>query len=83
MRRSAALLSADAAIIEACSTYHVVRDGGGFGAAMKRGILTGIFQLSSGRKTFFVHAIVAEVGPAFVRPATGVARLLKAAEPAW
>jgi hypothetical protein len=48
-------------LLKACSTYHVVLEGDGFGAAMKRGILTGMFQLSWRRKTFFVHAKVSEV----------------------
>jgi hypothetical protein len=49
------------ALLKACSTYHVVLEGDGFGAAMKRGILTGMFQLSWRRKTFFVHAKATEV----------------------
>ncbi len=43
-----------------CSSYHVVLEGEGFGAAAKRGILTGLFQLWR-RRTFFVHADVREV----------------------
>jgi hypothetical protein len=45
---------------EATSGYHVVLEGEGFGAAVKRGVLTGIFQLSR-HSTFFVHATVNEV----------------------
>jgi hypothetical protein len=48
-------------IVSVCSSYHVVLEGDGFGAAVKRGILTGMFQLSWRRKTFFVHATVSEV----------------------
>jgi hypothetical protein len=48
-------------LLSGCSSYHVVLEGEGFGAAMKRGILTGMFQLSWRRKTFFVHAKVGEV----------------------
>jgi hypothetical protein len=48
-------------LMKACSSYHVVLEGEGFGAAMKRGILTGMFQLSWRRKTFFVHADTADV----------------------
>ena len=48
-------------IVSVCSSYHVVLEGDGFGAAVKRGILTGLFQLSWRRKTFFVHASVSEV----------------------
>jgi hypothetical protein len=48
-------------LVKSCSTYHVVLEGEGFAAAMKRGVLTGMFQLSWRRKTFFVHAKVDEV----------------------
>jgi hypothetical protein len=48
-------------ILKVCSSYHVVLEGEGFGAAVKRGILTGLFQLSWRRTTFFVHADVKEV----------------------
>lgn len=48
-------------IVSVCSTYHVVLEGEGFGAAIKRGILTGLFQLSWQRRTFFVHASVTDV----------------------
>lgn len=48
-------------IMSVCSTYHVVLEGDGFGAAIKRGILTGLFQLRWRLKTFFVHASVNEV----------------------
>ncbi|HYQ27047.1 MAG TPA: hypothetical protein VER04_07505 [Polyangiaceae bacterium] len=68
-------------LLSACSTYHVVLEGEGFGAAMKRGILTSTFQLTWRRKTFFVHAKVTEVAssvPLDRRPA--VARLLDAAQ---
>jgi hypothetical protein len=43
------------------SSYHVVLEGVGFGAALKRGILVGLFQLSWRHKTFFVHSLVSEV----------------------
>jgi hypothetical protein len=52
-------------ILSVCSSYHVVLEGDGFGAAIKRGILTGLFQLSWRRKTFFVHATVDEVARNF------------------
>jgi len=45
------------------STYHVVLEGVGFGAALKRGILVGLFQLSWRHKTFFVHSEVSAVPP--------------------
>ncbi|HYP97355.1 MAG TPA: hypothetical protein VER96_01690 [Polyangiaceae bacterium] len=48
-------------LLKAFSTYHVVLEGEGFAAAMKRGVLTGMFQLSWRRKTFFVHAKITDV----------------------
>jgi len=48
-------------ITAAVSSYHVVLEGVGFAAALKRGVLTGLFQLSWRRKTFFVHSVVGEV----------------------
>ncbi|HKO52924.1 MAG TPA: hypothetical protein VJV79_34685 [Polyangiaceae bacterium] len=68
-------------ILKVCSTYHVVLEGDGFGAAMKRGILTGMFQLSWRRKTFFVHAKVAEVESSVpLEQRSAVARLLATAQ---
>jgi hypothetical protein len=69
-------------IVSVCSSYHVVLEGDGFGAAVKRGILTGMFQLSWRRKTFFVHATVAEVarnvGPEQQRAIAGLLELAAA-----
>jgi hypothetical protein len=68
-------------LLKVCSTYHVVLEGDGFTAALKRGVLTGMFQLSWRRKTFFVSAKVSEVGgsvPPEQRPV--VNRLLEAAK---
>ena len=48
-------------IMESCSTYHVVLEGVGFAAAMKRGILTGLFQLGFRKGAFFVHSSAEEV----------------------
>jgi hypothetical protein len=66
-------------IVSVCSSYHVVLEGDGFGAALKRGILTGLFQLSWRRKTFFVHATVKEVarnvGPEQQRVVSGILEL--------
>jgi hypothetical protein len=66
-------------IVSICSSYHVVLEGDGFGAAVKRGILTGMFQLSWRRKTFFVHAHVTEVarnvGPEQQRALAALLRL--------
>ena len=44
-----------------CESYHVVLEGVGFVAAMKRGVLVSIFQISHRRNTFFVHSSVDEV----------------------
>jgi len=41
-----------------CSTYHVVLEGTGFMAAIKRGVLVSLFQIGSKRGMFFVHADV-------------------------
>ena len=48
-------------VIESCSTYHVVLEGNGFLAAMKRGIVTSLFQLGFRGGSFFVHSAVQEV----------------------
>jgi hypothetical protein len=67
-------------LLKDCSTYHVVLEGEGFAAAMKRGVLTGMFQLSWRRKTFFVHAKASEVaGSVGLDQRPAVARLLDAA----
>lgn len=69
-------------ILSLCSSYHVVLEGEGFGAAVKRGILTGMFQLCWRRKTFFVHANVNEVlrnvGPEQQRAVTALFALAAA-----
>jgi hypothetical protein len=44
-----------------CSTYHVVLEGAGFIAALKRGVLVSLFQIGNKRGMFFVHADVDEV----------------------
>jgi hypothetical protein len=48
-------------IVHACSTYHAVLEGDGFLAAMKRGIVTSLFQLGFHKGSFFVHSSVGEV----------------------
>ena len=68
-------------LLKLCSTYHAVLEGEGFGAAMKRGVLTGMFQMTWRRKTFFVHAKMSEVAsdvPPEQRPV--VTRLLETAK---
>jgi hypothetical protein len=47
--------------MESCSSYHVVLEGTGFGAAMKRAVVTGLMQLGFRRGSFFVHASASEV----------------------
>lgn len=44
-----------------CSSYHVVLEGSGFVAAVKRSVLISLFQISARRNTFFVHAKAEEV----------------------
>ncbi len=48
-------------IMQSCSTYHVVLEGNGFLAAMKRGIVTSLFQLGFRGGSFFVHSTVQEI----------------------
>jgi len=48
-------------IVEQCSAYHVVLEGDGFFAAMKRAVLLGIFQVRWRRGIFFVHSTVADL----------------------
>jgi hypothetical protein len=66
-------------IVSVCSSYHVVLEGDGFGVAIKRGILTGLFQLSWRLKTFFVHAnmneVARKVGPEQQRALSSVLEL--------
>lgn len=50
-------------VMQFCSTYHVVLEGDGFLAAMKRGIVTSLFQLGFRRGSFFVHSSVQDVKP--------------------
>jgi len=48
-----------------CSGYHVVLEGTGFRAAIKRGILIALFQFGRKRHLFHVHATIDDV-PAYV-----------------
>jgi hypothetical protein len=41
--------------VKACSTYHVLLEGGGFVSALKRGILASLLQFGWRNSTFFVH----------------------------
>ena len=43
-------------IVEYCMSYHVILEGDGFAAAMKRGVLLSLFQLTQKRGMFYVHA---------------------------
>ncbi len=49
------------AIVECCSSYHVVLEGTGFMAALKRGVLVSLFQISQRRGPCFVHATCDDV----------------------
>jgi hypothetical protein len=51
-------------IVESCSTYHVVLEGKGFVAAVKRAVLNSLFQIRWKRGVFFVHASATEVAHA-------------------
>jgi hypothetical protein len=44
-----------------CSSYHVILEGSGFKAAMKRGVMTGLLQPIWQPRVFFVHASALEV----------------------
>jgi hypothetical protein len=48
-------------IVSLCSTYHVVLEGAGFVAAVKRAVLVSLFQVRWRNGTFFVHASAGEV----------------------
>lgn len=48
-------------IIEQCASYHVVLEGTGFMAAVKRAVLVSLFQIGQRRNLFFVHAKAEEV----------------------
>jgi hypothetical protein len=48
-------------VVECCETYHVILEGSGFLAAVKRSVLVGIFQIRWRNGTFFVHADISEV----------------------
>ncbi len=48
-------------VTQMCASYHVVLEGAGFLAAMKRGVLVSIFQISHRRNTFYVHSTVDDV----------------------
>lgn len=45
-----------AAMVQSCSSYHVILEGTGFVAAIKRGALTRILQPIWKKKVFYVHA---------------------------
>jgi len=48
-------------MIQSCSSYHVIMEGTGFLAAIKRGILTRLLQPIWKKKVFHVHADAREV----------------------
>mgnify|MGYP001256862326 CR=1 FL=1 len=45
-------------IVEYCMSYHVILEGDGFTAAMKRAVLLSLFQLAHKRGLFHVHPTV-------------------------
>lgn len=48
-------------VLASCSTFHVVLEGDGFVAALKRGVMLSIFQICKQRGTLFVHSRCEEV----------------------
>lgn len=48
-------------VLANCSTFHVVLEGDGFVAALKRGVMLSIFQICRQRGTLFVHSTCDEV----------------------
>ncbi|MGC4090136.1 MAG: hypothetical protein QM756_20085 [Polyangiaceae bacterium] len=65
---------------EYCSSYHVILEGAGFVAAVKRSVLVGLFQIRWRRGLFFIHASHSEVLPQLAAPARPeVERLLQRA----
>lgn len=50
-----------ATMIQSCSSYHVIMEGTGFVAAIKRGALTSLLQPIWKKKVFYVHAEAREV----------------------
>ncbi len=50
-----------ASMVQCCSSYHVIMEGSGFMAAIKRGALTSILQPIWKKKVFHVHATANEV----------------------
>jgi hypothetical protein len=54
------------AMIKTCSSYHVIMEGTGFVAAMKRGALTSLLQPIWRKKVFHVHAQARDVARSLV-----------------
>lgn len=48
-------------VLSSCSSFHVVLEGDGFVAALKRGVMLSIFQICRQRGTLFVHSTCEEV----------------------
>jgi hypothetical protein len=48
-------------LMKSCSSYHVILEGSGFLAALKRGVLTGILQPVWKVRVFFVHASASNI----------------------
>lgn len=63
-------------LAQVLSSCHVVLEGEGFAAALKRGVLTGLFQLSPRRTVFFVHPVASEVPRSLDRALARVAQQL-------
>ncbi len=55
-------------VVDCCDSYHVILEGDGFGAAVKRAVLLSLFQIRWRHGTFYVHSSVEDV-LSKVRPA--------------
>jgi hypothetical protein len=64
-------------LVSMCSSYHVVLEGEGFGAALKRGVLLNLLQPFWRPRVFHVHATCQEVAKRLTETerATGTAML--------
>jgi hypothetical protein len=66
---------------QSCSSYHVIMEGDGFVAALKRGVLTSLLQPVWKKKVFYVHAHPTDVEASLTGlERSAAAQVLKSAE---
>jgi hypothetical protein len=66
---------------QSCSSYHVIMEGDGFVAALKRAVLTSLLQPIWKKKMFYVHARAEDVLPSLSGPGrTAAERVLHRAD---